>query len=298
MISILIPIFNYSVHNLVSELHSQLVLTKIKFEIICIDDASSNYYLENDALLNLNNVSLQKLPKNIGRSKIRNLLASKTIYDWLLFLDADVIPKDEDFINVYLRCIESEDAQVFCGGIAYENEKPDSSKMLRWVYGKAREEIDLRIRDEKPYQYFFGANFLIHKSIFETVKFNEKIVKYGYEDVFFVENLRGNGIKLQHIDNEVYHMGIELSLVFLNKIKQAMENLHNLNSQDIFKSDKIKVLKFYKKIHAYKLNWVFSSVFVVFHKLFEYNLKSRWPSMFLLDLYKLTYLCYLNKRRN
>ena len=185
MLSILIPTFNYPIINLVSELHSQLVLARIKFEIICIDDASSNYYLQNDTLKNLNNVSLQKLPKNIGRSKIRNLLASKAIYDWLLFLDADVIPKDKDFINVYLRCIESKDAQVFCGGIAYENKKPESRKMLRWVYGKKREEIDLEIRKRNPYKYFFGANFLIHKSIFETVKFNNQIVKYGYEDVFF-----------------------------------------------------------------------------------------------------------------
>ncbi|WP_456420940.1 glycosyltransferase family 2 protein [Lutibacter sp.] len=298
MLSILIPTFNYPIINLVSELHSQLVLARIKFEIICIDDASSNYYLQNDTLKNLKNVSLQKLPKNIGRSKIRNLLASKAIYDWLLFLDADVIPKDKDFINVYLRCIESKDAQVFCGGIAYENKKPEARKMLRWVYGKKREEIDLEIRKRNPYKYFFGANFLIHKSIFETVKFNNQIVKYGYEDVFFVEDMRRNVIMLQHIDNEVYHMGIELSSVFLHKIKQAMENLHHLNSQYVLKSDKIKVLKFYKKVHSYKLNWVFSSVFVVFHKLFEYNLKSRWPSMFILDVYKLTYLFLLDKKKN
>ncbi len=93
-------------------------------------------------------------------------------------------------------------------------------------------------------------------------------------------------------------MGIELSLVFLNKVKQAMENLHNLNSQNVLKSDKIKVLKLYKKVHSYKLNWVFSSVFVVFHKLFEYNLKSKWPSMFIFDVYKLTYLFLLDKKKN
>ena len=297
MISILIPIFNYNVTKLVKALNSQLLVANIDFEIVCIDDASTNYYSENDKLSKLKNVTLQKLPGNIGRSKIRNLLAKKAVYDWLLFLDVDVLPKENNFISEYLRSIKSNKAKVYCGGIVYEKDRPESDKMLRWVYGKTREEIDLKIREEKPYQYFFGANFLIHKSVFKIVKFNERIVKYGYEDVFFVEDLRKNAIKLQHIDNEVYHMGIELSLVFLNKIKQAMENLHCLNSQDILKSDKIKVLKFYKKIHAYKLNWVFSYVFVMFHKLFEYNLKSRWPSMFIFDVYKLTYLFFLDKNQ-
>lgn len=297
MLSVLIPIFNCSVTNLVTSIISQLLLANIDFEIICIDDASTKYFVENDKLHHdVNNVKLYKLTTNIGRSKIRNMLVEKSKFDWLLFIDADVFPINNNFINEYLRCINFNDVKVYCGGIKYEMNKPEDNKMLRWVYGRSREEINYNVRQNKPYQYFFGANFLIQKPVFNICKFNENIVKYGYEDVFFVEDLRRNNITLRHINNEVYHLGIENNSVFLDKTKEAIENLFNLSSQNILVGDNIRILKIFHNIQAFKLTTIFSSVFVVLRKLFEFNLKSKRPSMFIFDIYKLTYFCFLNKK--
>ena len=296
MISVLIPVYNYNIVKLVATLNSQLLLANIDFEIICIDDASSDYYTENDSLPVINNVTLHKLPINIGRSNIRNLLAKKAKYEWLLFLDADVLPENKYFINKYLDCINSNKGKVFCGGIKYNSQKPRNEKLLRWVFGKNREEIDVAIRQKKTYQYFFGSNFLIHKSVFDSCLFNEKILKYGYEDVFFAEDLRNNQIPLTHLSNEVLHLGIENNKVFLEKTKQAIENLYSLTIKNEFKIESVKILRTYSLISIYKLVWFFSSVFVVFNKLFEYNLKSKIPSMFIFDIYKLTYFCFLNRK--
>jgi len=187
MISVLIPVYNYNVTNLVTSINSQLVYSNIDFEIICIDDASTEYFKENDKLQELKNVTLYKLTTNLGRSKIRNLLVDKSKFEWLLFLDADVFPENNNFINEYLTCIHSNEAKVYCGGIKYKANKPESNKMLRWVYGRNREEVNYNVRLNKPYKYFFGANFLIQKAVFNTCKFNEDIVKYGYEDVFLLK---------------------------------------------------------------------------------------------------------------
>ncbi|WP_372793185.1 glycosyltransferase family 2 protein [Lutibacter sp.] len=296
MISVLIPVYNYNIISLVTFIKSQLLLTNIDFEIICIDDASTEYFTGNDKLHELHNVTFYKLTKNIGRSKIRNLLVEKSKFEWLLFLDADVFPENDNFINKYLTCIHSNEAIVYCGGIKYETTKPGNDKMLRWVYGRNREEVDNAVKQEKPYQYFFGANFLIHKSVFNTCKFNEGIVKYGYEDVFFVEDLRINNIVLQQVSNEVYHLGIEYNSVFLDKTKEAIDNLCHFSSLNTFSTENIKILNIYKKIVKYQLTWLFSSLFILFHNLFEYNLKSKYPSMFIFDLYKLTYFCFLSKK--
>lgn len=296
MISVLIPVYNYNIISLVTFIKSQLLLTNIDFEIICIDDASTEYFTGNDKLHELHNVTFYKLTKNIGRSKIRNLLVEKSKFEWLLFLDADVFPENDNFINKYLTCIHSNEAKVYCGGIKYETTKPGNDKMLRWVYGRNREEVDNAVKQEKPYQYFFGANFLIHKSVFNTCKFNEGIVKYGYEDVFFVEDLRINNIVLQQVSNEVYHLGIEYNSVFLDKTKEAIDNLCHFSSLNTFRAENIKILNIYKKIVKYQLTWLFSSLFILFHNLFEYNLKSKYPSMFIFDLYKLTYFCFLSKK--
>jgi len=297
MISVLIPIFNYDVTALVASLISQLALSNIDYEIICIDDASTNYCLENDNLKLYNNTVLYKLSVNIGRSKIRNLLAEKAKYNWLLFLDADVFPKVKNFIKTYLKHINSNSGKVFCGGIIYQKEKPQKNKTLRWVYGKNREEVDAQVRQRNPYRYFFGANILMHKSVFDTCKFNEMIVKYGYEDILFVEDLKTNAIDISHLNNLVYHLGIENNILFLSKTKQALENLYSLNTLKILSGRDVKILQTYGLVKKYKLNRVLSLVYTLFNKIIEINLKSSVPSLVLFDLYKLTYFCYLADKK-
>jgi len=295
MISVLIPIFNYNVTALVSSLNKQLVSAKINFEIIFIDDASTDFCFENDSLTGQDNVRFYKLHENVGRSKIRNLLAKKAKYDWLLFLDADVLPKQNDFIKTYLNCIKSEKAKVYCGGITYKKETPEDTKILRWKYGKNREEITAIKRNENPYRYFFGANFLMHESVFNSCKFNEAILKYGYEDVLFVQELKNNAISIKHIDNDVYHLGIEENQVFLTKTKQSIENLYFLYNKNIIQEQNVLILKWFKRLERTQLKGIFAKLYNLWGRIFERNLKSKTPSLFIFDIYKLTYFCYLSK---
>lgn len=298
MISILIPIYNFNAFNLISAVHTQLKLSLQEFEIICICDASTEFIVENLAIEKLSRTRLITLKQNIGRSKIRNLLIEKSNYNWLLFLDADVLPKDDLFIKRYLDCITKNGIKVFCGGIIYKDEKPSKTKMLRWVYGKKREEVSLLKRVENPYQYVSGANFLIHKSVVDAIKFDERIINYGYEDVLFIEDLKNSNFKISHIENPVYHLGIENNLIFLTKTKEAIENLYFISSNNILKGDNLKLLKTFKGLKKIKLNLVFSQVFLIFQKSIEKNLLGKKPSLFLFDIFKLGYLCSLNIKKD
>lgn len=295
MISVLIPIYNYNVSNLVSQIYNQLLKANITFEIICIDDASDKDIQEYEFFKNPF-IKFEKLETNFGRSKIRNLLANKAKYEWLLFLDADVIPESENFINSYIENINKNSEKVFCGGIKYQNTAPSSNKLLRWFYGKKREEITSDKRLKNEYQYFFSANILINRTIFKTINFNELITKYGYEDVLFAHDLFLNSIRIIHINNPVLHLGIEETDVFLFKTKQAIENLNFLYNKKLIRSEFINLLKFYKKIKHIKLNSLFGFVFKCFSKYFEINLKSSKPSMVIFDFYKLSYFCYLESK--
>lgn len=297
MLSVLIPIYNFNTTELVASIHQQLKLLSIEFEIICVCDASTKFNLENETIKNFSNTELITLNKNIGRSKIRNLLVAKSNYDWLLFLDADVFPKDDLFVKRYLDSISNNGEKVFCGGIIYKDQKPESNKMLRWVYGKNREEISVNKRSGRPYQYVSGANFLINKSIFAFIKFNEEIIDYGYEDVLFVEDLKNGNIEISHLENPVFHLGVESNLVFLNKTKEAIENLLFISSNDILIGDNLKLLKTFEILKKSKLNLVFSKVFLLFKKSIEQNLISGKPSLFLFDIFKLGYLCGLDREK-
>ena len=139
MISILIPTYNYKIVALVSEVHKQFSEIKAAFEIRVYEDGSSHFLEENTNIQELKNVVYKQFSENKGRTATRNLLANDASYDWLLFLDADVLPKNSDFIATYLKAVEINDDPVIFGGITYVLEAPEKSKRLRWVYGKERE---------------------------------------------------------------------------------------------------------------------------------------------------------------
>lgn len=281
MLSVLIPTYNYNAFSLVKEIHEQLSKTTIAFEIICFDDASkSPLNLENDAINTLTFASFKTLENNLGRSAIRNLLAKTAKYNWLLFLDADVAPVTNHFIEKYIACLQEKET-VFCGGTKYKEDHL-SKKLLRYKYGKKHEQIAIDVRKKQGDKYFFTSNFLIEKSVFTSVLFNEDLVNYGYEDLFFAKKLQERKIKINHLENEIYHLGIDDNMMFVEKTILAIENLTSLlkNKQLDFKDTNITAV--YLKIK--KLNLTF---------LLNFQLKKmviNTSSLFLFNLFRLSIL--------
>ena len=116
MLSILIPIYNFKVVDVVLELKAQAEKLDIPFEILCFDDASSTYKDTNSTLQAEANIQYRELNNNIGRTKIRNLLVEKAKYSNLLFLDCDISINKSDFLASYAPYFNS--GHVVCGGVA------------------------------------------------------------------------------------------------------------------------------------------------------------------------------------
>ena len=299
MLSILIPVYNINCLPLVKSLVQQLEKEQIKFEIICIDDASTKTIEENDQLTRIETVSFIKLQKNIGRSRIRNLLTTNANYDWLLFLDADTLPKQVDFIHKYVKIILSKPKeQVFFGGLAYRREDISENNQLRYKYGKSRESNSANKRNKNPYTALLMSNTLIKKSVFDKVKFNNNITLYGHEDALFSYNLHAASIPIKHVDNPIYHTGLEPDEVFINKSKIAVKNLFGLHAQGLMQPEINKLLKWYVRIKAFYLVPLFSFFYTKFNTKIEKSLSDKNPSLALFDFYRLSYLCYLSKMKN
>ena len=295
MLSILIPTYNYSILKLVSRLHKQIENTGIEFEIICLDDASETLFFENDTINSLRNSSYKILETNIGRSKIRNLLARKAKYDWLLFLDADVLPKSENFISEYISHINNEEKIVY-GGILYQEEKPSTEKLLRWIYGKNREALPFETRNKNPYLSFLTLNFLIRKSVFEKISFNETIPNLRHEDTLFSYNLMQKNIKIVHINNPIYHLGLDDFDLAIKKENESLLALKNLIDNELITFDYVRISKLVSKIKDLKLLFAFSFFYKITRFIFLKNLSSKNPSVFIFDLYRLGYLCTLENK--
>ncbi|SHM79019.1 glycosyltransferase [Polaribacter sp. KT 15] len=287
MLSVLIPTYNYNAFLLVKNIQKQLVLEKIPFEIICFDDGSnSSFNVNNEAINTLSNATFIAFKKNVGRSAIRNLLAEKATFNWLLFLDADVLPVSANFIKNYIKYFNS-DKIVFCGGIEYQDSS-ENQKYLRYKYGKKNEEISLNKRIKNPSKYFFTSNFLIQKAVFSIIKFEEKLVDYGREDLLFSMDLIKEGYKIEQIANEVYHLGIDDNALFIKKTKKAMKNLIFLEKSNLIDADSLQLLKLINKISKFKLLKAVAFLQPVFE-----NLAKNKSSVFFLNCMKVSCLCKL-----
>jgi len=292
MLSILIPTYNYNIFSLVQELYDQAELLNINFEIIVLDDGSTKFVEENSKINSLDNCFFKVNSENFGRSKTRNLLAKNATYNWLLFLDADTFPKNNQFLANYLQHID-DNFDAINGGIVYQKESPEKNQLLRWKYGIEREALSAEKRNDNPYLSFLTLNFLIRKDVFNDVSFNEDIPNLRHEDTLFSYELKKKNIQINHIDNPVIHNGLDTSELFLKKSREAVQNLRYLNDHNLIASDYVKLLKLSNSIKALGLKSLFAQLHKIFSKKLEKNLLSQKPSMYLFDFYRVTYLSSL-----
>lgn len=294
MLSVLIPTYNYNIVPLVTALQQQCFDAGIPYEIITLDDASSNtaIHTNNQAINQLPNCSYNILPVNIGRSAIRNLLAKKAQYGWMLFLDADTLPVNNNLVKNYLPHLSGE-PQVVYGGILYQPEKPSSTEILRWVYGNEREALPATKRTENPYISLLTLNFCIHKDVFNTVRFNESIPNLRHEDTLFSYDLSRAKITVIHINNPVYHLGLESSKVFLKKSEEAVIGLKYLTDHNLLPADYVRIAGVYNSLEKYHLLGVARLWHKVTAGIFKRNILGKHPNLLIFDLYRLGYFCSL-----
>lgn len=289
MVSVLIPIYNTDVRAFVKEVKIQLEKNQVDGEILCLDDGSTEEFKHlNQEISNFPYVQYKELNVNIGRSKIRNLLAQTAKHPWLLFVDCDSGISHPDFLANYLEHAKNPKTILY-GGTNYAAQKPANTYLLHWTYGNERECIGADKRNQNKFGTFKTNNFFVHRQVFEKVKFNETIKGYGHEDTLFAKDLERNGFDIIHINNTLQHNGLETNDVFLQKQHTAIVNLAILYKKGMV-GDEIRILKFYKKIKSLKLLFLVKKLYLRDSELLKANLRSVKPKIGNLDRLKLGWL--------
>ncbi|MDT8415051.1 MAG: glycosyltransferase [Flavobacteriaceae bacterium] len=293
MLSILIPVFNYAIEPLVLCLRKQATLLDVPWEIIVCEDASTDSEAReaNRNLANLNGIFYFENQTNIGRMATRNRLAAKAQYPWLLFLDADVMPPDDSFLMRYVSFFEK-DFELIMGGFAYQAIMPKVSLSLRWKFGRNRESIKAVLRNKRPYRVFISANYLIKKTVYLDVIASLNIPSYG-SDSAIAAVLLSHKIKVLHIDNPVWHLGLEENTFFLEKTRSAIRTLQTLASNNPGFSTQNKLYNVFLKVTLLRCRRPIAFFFKLFRVPMEKQLTGKNPALFLFDLYRLGYLCHL-----
>jgi glycosyltransferase involved in cell wall biosynthesis len=294
-ISLLIPVFNYDIIALVHSMKNAMGKVPEFLEIVIGDDGSSTEYREKYRSLQAENVKVISSKKNIGRAAIRNRLALEAKGDFVLFIDADVMLPGtaEAYILKWLSYMKI--SRVICGGTLYHNSAPgDPDKLLRWKYGKWREQKSAVERNKHPHAGFSTFNVLIERSVFSKIRFNEELKQYGHEDTLLGYQLKKAGIDILHIDNGLMHEGLESNKEFLNKTKLGIENLSMLYDKVTDKrsfSETVVILGIYNKLKFFGLTRILAALFIRYRDRMEIKLDSSDISLLLFAFYKMSMFC-------
>lgn len=283
MLSILIPTYNYDTNALVEELHKQALSARISFEIIVADDNSPKQIKLGPERDNIKYVSNEQ---NLGRTATRSKLAEAAKFNNLLFLDADVIPVSTNFISDYIKEI---DKDVVFGGYAYQPMNLTTNH-LRYKYGRKREEKPADERNRNPYGAIFSGNILIKKAVFLEHNYPNPDNLYGM-DIFFSYQLYIHNIRVWHINNPVYHLGLEDDKVFFNKCLQSVISRKKLlaNAEGIENVNAL--LRHYKMLKKYRLTGIIAFMFRISEPFLRMMVMKKDPNLFCLDIYRLGYIC-------
>ena len=293
MLSILIPTYNYDCYDLVLELHRQAAELNIEFEIIVADDCSKNELPRLQLINQLSNCQLIKPQHNLGRAKIRNFLADKSQYNHLLFLDSDSFPAHNNFLKNYIDFIPQN--LTILGGRIY-NESQDEHHTLLTKYGITKERNNNPIHISKA--PFTSPNFLIPKTIFNKIRFNENIKGYGHEDTIFGIELSRLNIPYYRFDNSIIHLQIEDNQTFIRKTNESIQNLYNIyKTQQYTEIQTLSpVLNLYTKIKKFHLTTIFAKIYQNYSNSLLKYCDNKNPNLKLFSLYKLCYLCHISTK--
>lgn len=292
MLSILIPVYNYNIVSLVKSLHKQAVEQMIDFEIIVAEDGSDRDVDENSEIAVLEFCKHFVFEQNIGRSSIRNKLSELAQYGHLLFMDCDAVVESSHFIEKYLSFCHEE--CVVIGGTSYDETIVEPCFSLRLTYGRKRE---ARPATERSKNSFSTFNFLISKTLFNKVRFDESLRGYGHEDMLFGHCLRELGVDFVHIDNPLIHCGLDKNDVFLQKTKEGVRSLFQLylSGNYPYLTTESKLLRTFVDLQNRGLSPYLGKLFPLFESRLKKMLFVRKPLLIFYDLYKLLYMCSLKK---
>jgi glycosyltransferase involved in cell wall biosynthesis len=305
MISILIPVYNYDIVALVHNLRAAIEEIPEYREIVIGDDGSSEEYRNRYTQMCDDKVRLVISEKNIGRSAIRNRIAAEAIGEYLLFMDADALIQGtaEEYLRRWIRYIKV--AKVICGGVLYPGFPPaDPDKMLRWKYGKKREQRKASDRNKHPHARFSGFNFIVEKETFMKIRFNEELKQYGHEDTLLGYQLKIAGIRILHIDNGLIHDGVEFNADFIAKTKQGIENLSILCDKVTDRrsfAQSVRLVWAYDRLRYFGVTRFLAGFHIRYRERMELSLDSSKASLLVFGLFKMSlFSTYreIHRRRN
>ena len=287
-LSVLIPVYNDDCRQQVEAVCRQLEAAGLDcYEVIVADDGSPDRSRTALCAQVAALPGVRFIPRdcNVGRAAIRNFLAAEARYDWLLFIDAELIPANDEFIRRYVDATadDADNHHILCGDYIVGHHNDNTNLRYRYEMDIAPQHTTDE-RRRRPYQHFHTANFLAPRAVMTAHPFDENFRRYGYEDVLFGKQLRQAGITIRHIDNPVVFAHYDTNSRFVSKTEEALLTLSDFRCALRGYS---RMLTFAEGIHLPIVRGVIRLWHWLFGRLERRCLCGRHPNLTVFKLYKL-----------
>jgi glycosyltransferase involved in cell wall biosynthesis len=224
-LSVLIPFYRDDASQLVIDLDQQK--TDSPIEILLVDDGTGDVDLTEKIetlIRELNTPAcVMTLSKNQGRAAARNQLQNTARADWILFLDADMRPTHDNFLQSYLDTIRGGQADVIFGGFTVEEKSQNKSGELHRALSAVSDCLPLSERQAAGPQFVASSNLCLRKDIMTENPFDDGFKGWGWEDSEWAARI-AKSHSLIHIDNPALHLGLENTDTLLNRFKTSGPN--------------------------------------------------------------------------
>lgn len=225
ILSVLVPYYHDDPSALLEALSSQ-IMTGLRAEILLYDDGTADHQVNAKLQAIAKNsqaaITLILATENKGRSEARNQLRKAARADWVLFLDADMLPKTDQFLAHYLEIIKQDQFDIIFGGFQMPSTATKDTDLHR-AFSQKSDCLSAMERTEKGPQYVCSSNLCVRRRVLEIEPFDTEFSGWGWEDSEWAART-AKSYRLLHAENPAYHLGLESTETLLRRFRDSAHN--------------------------------------------------------------------------
>lgn len=226
-LSILVPFLRDDPSPLLRKLANERGDPLSQVELLLLDDGTNDPVLTARLIAAIHTLpmaaSLLTLSANIGRAGGRNLMTRRARGDYLLFLDADMLPDRDSFLDQWLNVVTKEAPSVVFGGFSLEQAPTDERYAVHRAMASKSDCLMAAVRSAQPEKYVFTSNLLVKSEVFARNMFDEDFTGWGWEDVEWAIRICEQH-PILHRDIPATHLGLDTVAQLMEKYRQSADN--------------------------------------------------------------------------
>jgi GT2 family glycosyltransferase len=229
-------------------------------EIVLVDDGTGDSALDSKVRAAIDAWPgpgiVVRFHNNRGRSQARNRGIQAARGTYLLFIDADMLPGDDQYLTRYFDVIDKEAAAVIFGGFTTKGVRVERDTKLNYSLAISSDCKPASERALRGPISVASNNLLVRRDVFDVEAFDSAFTGWGWEDTEWAMRVVYAGYGLTHIDNPAIHIGLDSTKAILRKYKEAGPNLRRLVDRhpEGFQMAGAKLAKILTKVPAQTLS--------------------------------------------